>query len=101
MNSVILFTLIGLTAIYSGCKRDKCDYQTGDITICNFHNDPYNLFVDEVFNTKMAPWDTINLVMHYGQYNFKLVQVSGYDSVPAIFEESLAIDGCSSIAWDP
>ena len=100
INSITVVGFLSIVLSYSACEQEpKCDYSTGDITIYNFHDDPYNLFIDDVLNTKMDAWDTIKLDLHYGQYDFKLVQASGYDSVPNTYEKSIPIDGCTSTAW--
>lgn len=105
--SVILFVLLIILINFVGCfcERDHCDSGTGDKTIFNNHEDPYNLFVDDLLVTVLQPWDSITLYFEVGKYtkyyDFKMIQESGYDSIPNVFEERLYVDPCWSSEWGP
>ncbi len=102
INSITVVGSLSVILSYSACQQEpKCDSSNGDITVYNYHDDPYNLSIDDVFNTKINAWDSVKLDLHYSQYDFKLVQASGYDSIPNTYEKSIGIDACTSIAWDP
>ena len=97
-GTVIAMLLLSFVACNEG---DDCDTYYGDITIYNFNNYPYNLYVDDSLVRKLMVLDTINLVLRPQKYIFKMEQAEGYDSVPWVFQDTLFIDPCTSIAWDP
>ena len=105
IKTIILLGLITAIISFAGCKRfsagNWCEVDFGDITIHNYHDNPYNLYIDDIYNSVMQPWDTLKLDLHYGTYVFKLEQVSGYDSFPNILEDKIPIDACTSIGWGP
>jgi hypothetical protein len=100
---ILLITLINFSG--NSCERDHCDSGTGDITIFNNHENPYKLFVDDSLITVLQPWYSIKLYFKVGKYtkyyDFKMIQESGYDSIPNILEERLYVDPCWSSEWGP
>lgn len=104
--TVSLFGLFIVVVIFNGCMKEiSCSTNSGDITIFNYHDDPYKLLVDDSLISILQPWDSIFLVYKNGIetkfYNFKMIQESGYDSIPNIFEAGIGIDPCTSTAWTP
>ncbi len=103
-TTTIIIGLFFALISFSGCLEDEsehCNSHLGDITIINYNKDPYNLYVDDSLFRKLNKLDTVKLVLPAKYYDFKMIQVSGYDSVPYVYQQSIGIDPCASTFWDP
>ena len=93
INQIFIISIIAVL-IFSGCVdyQDICRDETKWIIVYNNYPDPYRLLIDDTFIGVIQPKDSIVHNIDYGYYNFKLIQESGYDSIPEIIEDNLHVD---------
>lgn len=72
-------------------------YHTGSLTAYSSHNDPYNIYLDNVYKETCSAYGskTVNNIST-GYYNFKAVQASGYILYPTEYTASINITDCTN-----
>jgi hypothetical protein len=82
----------------NSCKEDECNFRS-EVQVENWTNDPYNFYIDDSFHSTFQKHDTLLIILKPGTYSFKMVQESGFDSIPRIKEESFTADPCTFTWW--
>tara|TARA_B100000378_G_C17954982_1_gene381440 strand:- start:351 stop:689 length:339 start_codon:yes stop_codon:yes gene_type:complete len=103
----ILFTaIISFTALAS-CEKKKesqpdCErYKTGTITISNSSSNPYNIYVDDIFEMQISGNSISTKITIDEGNNRKLYaeQMSGYLLYPTKRTEYFNVVRCSDYGW--
>ena len=84
--------------LYSCEKEINCDKSTGYIEIRNHTENPYNVYIDSIWYKQLNKWDTVVYELPAKWYHLRFVQIWGFDSIPYIYNTSVAVDACSYTA---
>ena len=95
--SPTLLFLICIALLCSCNKEDECLDAT--VRFTNNSSNPYNLFIDGVFQKEISGNTFFELDLLEGQHTASVEQVSGFILFPTIKETTLNVFGCQEIGW--
>jgi hypothetical protein len=108
MKLILIFlATIFIISQLSRCAIDRtpCDLDTEYIKVNNTHINPYQFYFEGTYISTIPANDIfvyyIEVGRHTKWYHLKLIQDSGFDSVPKIYEDTVAMDPCVSAYWSP
>lgn len=98
MKKIIIFSFALLTL---ACSKEevKPDCQTksfGYIKFLNSNSDPYNCYIDNIYNGIIPASSSNTFQVNSGSIVFKLEQKSGYIFVPTVYSNSTTISNCNT-----
>lgn len=106
-TTILLFTLISILN-FSSCSKSNEDSKPdcelkkyGTVIISNSSNNPYNVYIDNVFKVQV-PGKSISNKIELNEGNGRKLyakQVSGYLLYPTEVDKSFNVVRCSDYSW--
>jgi len=94
----LFLALFVLSAL--GCeKEENPDCLTGFVRFTNNSSNPYELYINNQYETQIRGNSSMNLSLDQGSYQVKAVQVSGYLIYPTVKTATINVFGCQEGQW--
>ena len=96
MNKLLFVLGLGLLFHLSSCeKEESCDKNTGNLEVHNTTDYKYNVYVDSVWFKTLDKFESAYYDLEPNHYQVVFEQVTGYDSIPYIYEQYVDVDACA------
>ena len=95
---ILLISLSVVSLLETSCSKEEI-CALGVVRFTNTSSNPYNLFINGLFETQLAGNSFIELNFPEGQYAARVEQVSGFLLFPTVVQKNLTVFGCDEIEW--
>lgn len=97
MKKLVFVALLGL-AFLGSCKAECEKYGTGTFKVQNLQQDPYEVWVDAIYEGSVTPYQTLTIIdLSAGTHNVYCEQESGYGIFgPTTYSFTTDILACQS-----
>ena len=93
MKNLILFVIVGL--FMCACIKTEVEPEpiitTGTIRFISTSNNPYNLYINNIYKTQIPGQSSREYTLEQGFYTYSLQQASGYILTPTIKSGSVNV----------
>ena len=96
MKKIVIFLILFSATLLVSCGED-CTH--GEVRFTNISSNPYDLYIDDVYETTIPGNSFIERNIVEGQHTGRVEQVSGFLLFPTIVTETLNVYGCQQSEW--
>lgn len=92
---VSILWIVLLFQLYSCEKGESCDKDTGNLEVHNTTDYKYNVYIDSVWFKTLDKFESAYYDLKPKNYQVVFEQVTGFDSIPYIYEQYVDVDACA------
>lgn len=98
MKAIKILSLLTILLVSNySCKKEEC--LTATVRFTNIYTNPYDLFIDGIYQQEIPPNSFVELIIEEGQHSVRAEQVSGFLLFASEFSTTMSVFGCQENEW--